>query len=204
MEAPVLIGGGGHARSLTAMAPAAMKPQYYVDPCRNMSLAYLGDDDVFLNNPEYADMPVLITFVAPEGCSMAPRRRIIERYSGRRFATVIAPDAVVEPDSVTGSGTMIFHKAVINTGVFLGDHVIVNTGAIVEHDSTVGHNVFIGPGAIICGEVTVGNDCYIGAGAILKNGITIPDGTIIGMGAVVTKTLRTPGFYFGNRAKKIK
>lgn len=204
MERPILIGGGGHARSLIAMAPLSQKPVFYVDPNQTLPLKWLGNDTAFLANPEFSDASLLITFVAPEGCSMVPRRKIIERYAHRRFATVISPTATVEKDVVIGNGSMIFHKTVVNTGVFIGEHVVVNTGAIVEHDCSVGDNVFIGPGAIVCGEVTIGEDCYIGAGAILKNGITIPPGTIIGMGAVVTKTIRTAGFYFGNRAKRIK
>ncbi len=203
-QRPVIIGGGGHARSLAAMAPEAVRPVAYVDPVPGLPLEWLGNDEAFLANTEYADAPVIIGYVAPGSCSMATRRRIINRFKGRSFATIIAADATVEPDTVIGAGSMIFHRATVNTGVFLGDHVVVNTGAIVEHDTTVGSNTFIGPGAILAGGVTVGNDVYIGGGACLRNGITVCDGTVIGMGAVVVGDITEPGVYVGNPAKFLK
>lgn len=202
-QAPILIGGGGHARSLVAMAPAHWKPTRYVDPEQNMALTWLGDDSTFLSDDRYAEAPLLITYVAPPACSMSVRRRIIDRYRHRSFATLIADDAVVEPDTVIGKGTMIFHRVVVNTGAYVGDHVILNTGAIIEHDTVVGENTFVGPGAIVAGSVTIGRDVYIGAGAILRNGISIAAGTIIGMGAIVTKSITTPGLYAGNPAKPL-
>lgn len=198
---PIIIGGGGHARSLIAMAPVEQRPDAYVDFEPTLPLAYLGNDDTFLADENYADYPVIIAYVAPQSCSMAKRHDIIERYANRVFATVVANDAIVEPDCVIGLGTMIFHRAVINTGCFLGDHVIVNTGAIVEHDVSIGSNCFVGPGAIIAGNATVGTDVYIGAGACIRNGVNIVDGCVIGMGAVVVKDITKPGTYVGNPAK---
>lgn len=203
-QRPVVIGGGGHARSLIAMAPARQRPETYVDLIDTLPLQRLGNDDEFLTDERYADEPVIMGFIAPETCSMQPRRRIIEKYSGRRFVSVIAEDATVEPDTVIGAGTMIFHRAVVNTGAFLGDHVVVNTGAIVEHDTTVGENTFIGPGAILLGGVTVGRDVYIGAGSYVRNGATICDGVTLAMCSVVAKDIETPGYYAGNPARRVK
>ena len=203
-QKPVIIGGGGHARSLMAMAPEEMKPEAYVDLSDIMSLRYLGTDEEFLADEKNAGLPLIIGFVAPASCSMEPRKNLIERYSGRHFATIIAEDATVERDAVIGAGSMIFHRAVVNTGVFLGDHVIINTGAIVEHDTTVGSNTFIGPGAILLGGVAVGRDVYIGAGSCIRNGATICDGVTLAMCSVVAKDIEAPGFYAGNPARKLR
>lgn len=203
-QRPIVIGGGGHTRSLIAMAPAEQRPEAYIDLTDTLPMRRLGNDDEFLADERYADEPVIVGFVAPESCNMMPRRRLIEKYADRRFVTVIADDATVEPDTVIGAGTMIFHRAVVNTGVFLGDHVVVNTGAIVEHDTTVGENTFIGPGAILLGGVTVGRDVYIGAGSCVRNGATICDGVTLAMCSVVAKDIETPGFYAGNPARRIK
>lgn len=202
-QRPVIIGNGGHARSLLSMAPDDLRPVAYVDPENGLPLQWLGNDTAFLSEEKYSELPVIIAYIAGKDCSLAKRRAIIEMYSHRRFSTVIAPDAIVASDTVVGNGTMIFHRAVVNTGVFLGNHVVINTGAIVEHDVTIGENVFIGPGAIICGGVTVGNDTYIGAGACLKNGITVAANVVVGLGAVVVSDIREPGTYVGNPARKI-
>lgn len=204
MRCPVIIGGGGHARSIIAMSPEDLRPEAFIDSCQSLPLEWLGDDNAFLKNEKYAESPLVIGFVSFADSPMSRRREVIERYSGRKFATIIAPTAVVEPDTVIGAGTTVFHNAVVNTGVFLGDHVVVNTGAIIEHDATIGENTFIGPGTIICGEVTVGRDSYIGAGACVRNGIRIADNVVVGMGSVVIKNIDEPGVYAGNPAKRIK
>jgi len=199
---PVIVGGGSHARSLVAMAPIGLAIGRYVDFEDTIpTLRRLGNDETFLADPAMDNVPVIIGFVAPPSCSMAPRRMIIKRYASHPLATVIADDATVEPDTVVGAGTMIFHRAVINTGTFLGNHVIINTGAIIEHDVIIGENTFIGPGAIISGNVTIGRDTYIGAATAVRNGVTIGDGVTIGIGAVVVKDITEPGVYVGVPAK---
>lgn len=201
---PVLIGGGGHARSLLAMTPAASRPATYVDSTDTLpTLRRLGDDDAFLSNPDYAGVPVIIGFVAGRDCSMLKRAAMIAKYAAHPFATIIAPTAFVAPDCVLGCGTTIFHRAVLNTGVITGSNVVINTGAIVEHDVTIGNNTFIGPGAIIAGGVTIGDNVYIGAGAVVRNGISIQSDTTVGMAAAVTHNITEYGTYAGNPCRKL-
>lgn len=203
-DRPVLIGGGSHARSLVAMSPENLRPRAYVDTTDTLpGLLRLGNDDDFLTDVAYEGVPVIMGFVAPPSCSMSPRRKVIERYADRPFATIIAPDAVVEPDTAVGCGTAVFHRAVVNTGAFLGNHVVVNTGAIIEHDVTVGENSFVGPGAVLCGGVSVGRDVFIGAGAVLRPGVKVCDGATVALGAVVFKDIRKPGVYIGNPATQL-
>lgn len=204
-SSPVIVGGGSHARSLAAMAPAELAIDRYVDFEDTIpTLRRIGDDDTFLADKSMDDVPVIIGFVSPKSCSMAPRRKLIERYAVHPATTVIADDATVEPDTVVGAGTMIFHRAVVNTGAFLGNHVIINTGAIVEHDVTIGENTFIGPGAVISGNVTIGRDCFIGAAVAVRNGVSIGNSVTIGLGAAVVNDITEPGVYIGVPAKKIE
>lgn len=202
-ERPIIVGGGSHARSLVAMAPASLRPEAYVDTQPNMPLQWLGNDDEFIANPLYADYPLILGYVAPADYTMGTRRRIIEKYGGRRFTTIVSEKAVICPDTVLGEGSMVFPTAVVNTGSFLGNHVVINTGAIVEHDVVIGQNTFVGPGAVICGGVTIGRDVYIGAGACIRNGVTIADGVTIGIGSVVMRDITVPGKYFGNPVRRL-
>lgn len=200
----VIIGGGSHARALLAMAPDDLGIHRYVDFEDTIpTLTRIGDDSSFLANDDMANIPVIIGYVAPQSCSMATRRLIIEKYATHPASTIIANDASVQPDTVIGTGSMIFHRAVINTGAYLGNHVIVNTAAVIEHDVTLGDNTFVGPGAIIAGNVTVGNDVYIGAAVAIRNGVTICDGVTLGIGTVVVKDITQPGTYVGIPAKLI-
>lgn len=203
-QKPILIGGGGHARSLLAMAPAPLRPVQYVDAHDSLPLQRCGNDEEFLTSPANAGLPVIIATMGGASASMDVRREIIAKYAGHPAVTIIAPTATVEADVLVGAGTAVFHRAFINTGCVLGNHCIVNTGAIIEHDVTMGDNVFIGPGAIVLGQVKIGQDCYIGAGVCLRNGISVAPGAVVGMGAVVTKDIKEKGVWAGNPAKRIR
>ncbi|MDE6371521.1 MAG: NeuD/PglB/VioB family sugar acetyltransferase [Duncaniella sp.] len=199
-----LIGGGGHALSLLDILPSPVRVAGYVDICpgRNFPLPYLGNDEAFCEKNQ--DTNVAITFVSGKNCSLAGRRRIIERYRNFDAPVIIAPTAIVSPSASAGKGCQIFHRAVIGPETIIGEYSIVNTGAIVEHGCRIGENVFIGPGAVICGGVTIGNDCYIGAGAVIRPGITICPETVIGAAAAVVKDILTPDTYAGIPAKPIQ
>ncbi len=198
---PILIGAGGHARSVLENCPAAaflgyVAPQPALEP---LPLPYEGSDEYVLGNFAPEDFAIHIGVGFNNGCSLSLRRSIIESYKSFEALTVVSPSAVVTPNSKIGDGCAVMSRAVVNRSA-LGNHSVVNTGAIVEHDCCIGTNVFIGPGAIICGEVTIGDNTFIGAGAIIRNGITIYPGASIGMGAVVTKNITEQGIYVGNPA----
>lgn len=192
-----LIGGGGHCESLLQALPQGLVPLGYTDlaPVDGMPVPFLGTDSE-------ARGPLHIAVALGSDDSLALRRRVITRFHGAEFVTIVAPTAIVTPASVIGSGSALLHRVVIN-GATLGPHCIVNTGAIVEHSAHIGENCFIGPGAIICGGVTIGRDVMIGAGAIIRNNLTICPEAVIGMGAVVTRDITTPGKYAGIPARKL-
>ncbi|MDE5975762.1 MAG: NeuD/PglB/VioB family sugar acetyltransferase [Muribaculaceae bacterium] len=195
----ILVGGGGHALSLLESLPETLSVIGYaaLSPSQNIKLEWLGNDatdTTILSLPH----PFHIAFIYAGSPLMDKRRGIISRYekAGARFVTIIAPSAIVTPNSVIGEGSAILAGAIVNRAS-LGRHVVVNTGAIVEHDCEIGDNTFIGPGAVLGGGVRIGNDCFIGLGARIRNGITIGPGVTVGMGAIVTRNLSKPGIYHG-------
>ena len=200
----VLIGGGGHAKSLLN-ADCDVNFAGYVDrsPSPGFELPYLGDDSDFLAKSPIEQPAVHIAFVSGPDCTMAARRRIIERYRAYRSATLVAATASIAPGTTLGYGCALLRGAIVN-GARLGAYCVVNTGAIVEHDVRLGENVFVGPGAVVCGGVTAGDDCYVGAGAIVRNGVSICSGVTVGMGAVVVRDITEAGTYVGNPARKIR
>lgn len=200
----VLIGGGGHALSVMEMLPEGLVPSGYVDiaDVAAMPLPRIGDDDSFIASATPAR--VLITMVSGRACSLAARRRLIDRYADYDSPAVIAPTAVVAGGVALGKGTVVFHRAVVNVGTVTGVHCVVNTGAIIEHGCRLGNNVFVGPGAVLCGGVTVGDNVYIGANATLRPGVAICPDSVIGLGAAVVADVVEPGTYVGIPARKIK
>lgn len=202
----VLIGGGGHARSIAeCIGPDSGIIGYtslYEEP--DMPLEYIGTDDDFLEKyPPDCGVEIHCALVYNQFPDMKWRKRIMERFDDYRFATLTASTALVTRNSEIGDGSLLMHRCVVNRSR-LGRNCVVNTGAVIEHDCRLGDNVFVGPGAIFGGNVEVGSDVFIGLGATIKPGVRIESGIVVGMGAVVTRDLTQPGIYAGHPARLSK
>lgn len=197
-EEVIFIGAGGHALSLAEFARPLLRG--YLADTENpaMVATWFGSDEMA---PELINEGSLfhMAFVYSRWPVMEKRRRLLDRYeaAGARFATLVAPSAIVTPGSSIGDGSAIMAGAIVNRAT-LGRHVVVNSGAIVEHDCKIGDNTFIGPGAVIGGFTSIGENCFIGLGARIANGITIGPDISIAMGAIVNRSLTSPGIYHGN------
>lgn len=206
MKPVVLIGGGGHARSILAMLPPHIQVAGYtaLKPQPDIDIQWLGDDDTFLVQPIAKDCQVHIALGFNSAGSLALRRVVSQKYSHIPHATLLAPSALIASAATIEAGAAIMTRAVVNANTTIGRDTVVNTAVVIEHDCHIGDRCFISPGAIICGHVTIESDTLVGAGAVLRNGISIAPGSVIGMGAVVTKSIETPGVYVGNPAKLIR
>lgn len=186
----VLLGGGGHARSvLAALMQLGIQVRGYLAPAPgglSVQLEYLGDDDVL----ERMD-PAEVQFINGLGSvgSTTSRRALYERVSthGFCFAPVIHPRAFVDPGAHLGGGVQILAGAVINVGAVIGDDVIINTGAIIEHDVTIGAHSHVSPGAVAAGGVHLGEGVHVGLGARVIQGMRVGSESLIGAGAVVIR-----------------
>lgn len=205
MKPVILIGGGGHARSVVeAMQPGTFAGYAAAEESADgPGPEYLGTDTAVRREygPDECSVHIAIGF--NEGCRMSLRHKIIAGYKGYEFATAVSPKAIVSRNSEIGAGTAVMMAAVVNRSQ-IGTNCVINTGAIIEHDCRIGDNVFIGPGAIMLGGVTVGNDSFIGAGTTVMQGVTIGEGVSIGLGSIVRRDITEPGVYLGNPLRKIK
>jgi acetyltransferase-like isoleucine patch superfamily enzyme len=50
--------------------------------------------------------------------------------------------------------------------------------------------------------VRIGRDCNIWQGVLIKNGVSICDNVTIGMGSLVTRSIISPGIYYGSPCRK--
>jgi sugar O-acyltransferase (sialic acid O-acetyltransferase NeuD family) len=121
----------------------------------------------------------------------ALRRRLAERCAGARFATVVAPTAIVDPTARIGEGAAICDFVMINSLARIGRHFQANYYSHVSHDCVIGDYVTFSPRTSCLGNVHVGDGVFVGAGAVIRNGsagkpLRIGEGAVIGMGAVVT------------------
>ncbi len=193
MKPLVLVGGGGHCKSVIDVAESAGFDILGIldmpDMVGTKVLGYpvIGTDD---------DIPQFVssaTFVITVGqiLSNAVRKKIAARIeaAGGQFATVIAADASVSRHAEIGDGTVIMHRAVVNAGAHVGRNTIINTMADIEHDASIGDYCHVSTGAMVNGDTHVGDDCFIGSGAVLHQCITIRKASIIPAGTIVRKSI---------------
>ena len=135
----------------------------------------------------------------------ALRRRLSERCAGARFASVIAPTAIVDATAELGDGAAICDFVMINSLARIGRHFQANYYSHVSHDCVIGDYVTFSPRTSCLGNVRIGDGVFVGAGAIIRNGATdkpliIGEGAVIGMGAIVIADVPAGAKVFGNPA----
>lgn len=185
----VLLGAGGHARSvLAALTLAGLTARGYLAPVaseRLIDLTHLGGDEL-LDDLD----PGRVGIVNALGSisSTAGRRRLHLEAVSRGFTvvTIVHERAFVDPSVALPEGLQVMAGAIVNAGARLGAGALINSGAIVEHDSVVGEHAHVAPGAVLAGDVVVGDGAHVGLGARVLQGLTIGSGSVVGAGAVVT------------------
>ncbi|HYI39535.1 MAG TPA: acetyltransferase [Allosphingosinicella sp.] len=135
----------------------------------------------------------------------ALRRRLAERCAGARFASVLAPTAIVDPTAELGEGASICDFVMVASLVRIGRHFQANCYSHVSHDCVIGDFVTFSPRVTCLGTVRVGDGVFLGAGAVIRNGaaepLTIGEGAVIGMGSVVVADVPAGAKVFGNPAE---
>lgn len=97
----------------------------------------------------------------------------------------------------------VLPNSLISCDVVLGKGVFINNGTQIGHDVVIGDFVNIMANVDIGGDCKIGNNVMIGTGATILPGLVIPNNTTIGAGSVIFRSIKEPGTYVGNPAKKI-
>ena len=191
MNSIILIGGGGHCKSVIdvieqegrfEIAGIIDKPELLGSDVLGYSV--IGSDydlDNLVKKYQYA----LITV----GQIKTPELRIklfnLAIKAGFVLPNIISPNAYVSRHSSIGNGTVVMHNAIINPSASIGDNCIINSKALIEHDCLISKHCHISTNATINGGVTVESGCFIGSGAITKELITISENSFIKAGSLV-------------------
>lgn len=208
MKPLILIGGGGHCKSVIEVAESA---GYSILGVLDMpeeigkeilSTKVIGTDDDIPYYVDKAEFVITVGFIKDP----STRIRLYERVKKARgkLATIIASTAYVSKYTSLGEGTLVMHHAFVNAGAKVGNNVILNTFSNVEHDVVIGDHCHISTGTMVNGNCKVGSRCFIGSQSVLSNGITIGDDIIVGAGSLVRKSLFEKGIYFCNNIDRIK
>ena len=188
MKPLLLIGCGGHARSLIELIESAEEWQIYglvglSEQVGRRVLGYpvIGCDDDLPALREQCAAAVLAIGQIPDS---APRVHLVEQLEqfAFQFPVLISPHAVVSRHAQLGLGTTVGHGVIVNAGAIVGDHCIINSCALVEHDVQIGHYCHISTGVLVNGGVQIGSHSFIGSGAMIREGLALPPRTVIGSG----------------------
>lgn len=209
MKNLILVGGGGHCKSVIDVAECAgynilgilERPEEVGKKVLNYDV--IGTDDDMAKYVDHAE------FIVTVGQIKSPELRIklhkMLEQVGAKLATIIAPTAHVSRYAQLGAGTVVMHQAVVNSDAKVGKGCIINTFSNIEHDVVIGDYCHISTGAMVNGGCTIGKGCFLGSQSVLANGITVGDGNVISAGSFVLKSISKPGIYIGNPAvMKIK
>ena len=200
----VLVGGGGHSKSVIEAAESA---GYNILGVLDMpeevgktilSTQVIGTDDDIPAYVDKAEFVITVGFIKNPATRIKLYNRVKE--AGGKLATIIASTAHVSKYAEIGEGTVVLHQAFVNAGAKVGCNVILNSFSNIEHDAMIGDQCHISTGAMVNGECKVGKCCFIGSQSVLANCITVGDDIIVGAGSFVRKTIIEKGIYSGNPA----
>ena len=193
----VLIGAGGHAKVVLALARALGREVVGVcDPALARDgitcwrdVPVLGSDEALAAwSPDRVE---LINGIGqlPQGAPW--RLRVHEHFTQRgfRFPALVHPAAWVDQTATLAAGVQVMAGAMLQADVTVGEYTVINTGARIDHDCLIGRHVHVAPGATLCGSVTVDAGAFIGAGATVIHGIRIGRNAVVGAGVTLVRDL---------------
>ena len=204
MKDLILIGGGGHCKSVLDAAESAGFnilgvldiPEDLGKPI--LSTKVIGTDDDIPSYVNKAEFVVTVGFIKTPATRIKLYNKVKE--AGGKLATIIASSAYVSKYAEIGEGTVVLHQAFVNAGAKVGKNVILNTATNIEHDSVIGDHSHISTGTMVNGDCKVGERCFIGSQSVLTNCISVGDDIIVGAGSLVRKSISEKGIYSGSPA----
>lgn len=190
MENIVLVGAGGHAKSVIDTIEKEEKYHIigFLDPndhafYKDYKVIGKDTDARSIFNQGVKNAFITIGFMGHSTLRMKLFNSM--KSIGFSFPNIIDRTAVIANDVCMGEGNFVGKRAVINANSQIGIMNIINTGAVIEHDCIIEKNVHMAVGAVACGNVTIHADCFIGANATIIQGVQVDKACIIGAGAVV-------------------
>ena len=199
MKPVLLIGCGGHARSLIDLIESA--PDWCIHGLvglpEQVGSSLLGYQVIGCD----ADLPALraecpaAVLAIGQVPDPVPRQRVAAELELLEFQlpVLISAHAVVSRHAQLGPGTTVGHGVIVNASASVGAHCILNSRALIEHDAHIGDHCHISTGVLVNGGVRLGSGSFIGSGAMLRDGLELPPHTVIGAGKrVMGWPLRNP------------
>ena len=191
MKEIILIGGGGHCRSVIDVIEqeGQFKIVGIVDRPELLGTDVLGYS-VIGNDANLESLAKIHTYaLVTVGHIRSPAPRIklfdIATEAGFVLPSIISPRAYVSQHAFIGKGVVVMHDALINAEATIGNNCIINSKALIEHDTKILEHCHISTSVPINGGVTIEPGCFIGSGSTTRESIAIKKNSFIKAGSIV-------------------
>ena len=191
MKEIILIGGGGHCKSVIDVIEQEGKFQIIgiVDKPELLGVKVLGYP-VIGNDSDLVDLSkkyryALVTVGQIKSSSLRVRLFKLAVKVGLTMPNIISPRAYVSKHAMIGQGTVIMHDALVNANAKIGENCIINSKALIEHDAIIEDFCHIATNAVINGAAIVRQGSFLGSGVVTKQGVKVEKNSFIKAGSLV-------------------
>lgn len=174
MEKILLVGGGGHCKSVIDVIEqqnkytiAGIIDKKELIGTKVLGYEIIGSDD---NIGKYVSEGYAFLITVGQIKTSNIRRKLFDLLNvhGAQIATIISPRAYVSGHANLGKGTIIMHDALVNANASIGKNCIVNSKALIEHDVTIEDFCHISTSAVVNGGTVVKEGSFFGSNAVSK------------------------------------
>ena len=191
MKEIILIGGGGHCKSVIDVIEQEGKFQIIgiVDKPELLGVKVLGYP-VIGNDSDLVDLSkkyryALVTVGQIKSSSLRVKLFKLAVKVGLTMPNIISPRAYVSKHAMIGQGTVIMHDALVNANAKIGENCIINSKALIEHDAIIEDFCHIATNAVINGAAIVRQGSFLGSGVITKQSVKVKKNSFIKAGSLV-------------------
>jgi len=191
MDKIILIGGGGHCRSVIdiieqegkyKIAGIIDKPELLGE--KILQYEIIGTDEDLTSLSKIYKF-ALITV----GQIYSPDLRIklfkLAKDAGFLIPYIISPRAYVSSHATLDEGSVIMHDAIVNTSAYVGKNCIINTKAIIEHEVVINNHCHISTAAVINGATEIEENTFVGSNATVRESTIVKANSVIKAGSIV-------------------
>lgn len=210
MKNIILIGGGGHCKSVVDTIKTTK--MYNIIGILDLKdkigqiingVEIIDTDDSLEHHYNNGVKYAFITLGSVGNTKLRKKLYLKAHSIGYKFPNIIDKTSIISNAIKIGTGNFIGKGAIINSNVEIKNNCIINTGSIIEHDCKVASFCHISPGVTISGNVSVGENTHVGTGTTIIQNIKIGKNSMIGAGSVVIKDIKSNKKAYGNPCREV-
>lgn len=203
MEKLILIGAGGHSKSvIDSVENDLYEVCGFIDEYKageHLGLQIFGNriEDI----PNYEGYSYFIS-IGDVKFRKAWFKKV--KALGLKTVNIIDKTAIISNTASIGTGNFIGKLAIINADATIGDNNVINTKALVEHECVIASHVHLSTNATINGNVKVDDGVFMGSTAVCNGQLELGKYSVIGSGSVIISDVEEYTTVVGVPAKMVK